>query len=140
MQDLNLLHKFDEWETPDEVFQVLHSEFGFTRDACAKAENAKLKRFWNVEDNGLLQSWVGERVWCNPPYSHVGDWVAKVYAERDRAEVVVMLTFAKTDTRWFHEYVYHVAELRFLRGRVKFLSPGHLAGSAPYPSMLAIYA
>jgi len=53
---------------------------------------------------------------------------------------VVFLIHARTDTRWFHEHVYHVAdEIRFVRGRLKFRHSDGSTGSAPFPSMLVIY-
>ena len=47
-----------------------------------------------------------------------------------------MLVHARTDTRWFHDWVYGKAELRFVKGRLKF---GGSKNSAPFPSMVAIY-
>jgi site-specific DNA-methyltransferase (adenine-specific) len=47
-----------EWETPQDLFDKLNEEFGpFTLDPCATKENAKCKRFFTMEDNGLKQSW-----------------------------------------------------------------------------------
>jgi len=58
-----------EWATPQDLFDVLHAEFGFTLDPCATAENAKCPKFYTWEGhNGLWQSWAGERVFLNPPY------------------------------------------------------------------------
>ncbi len=47
-----------------------------------------------------------------------------------------MLLPARTDTKWFHEYVLHKAEIRFIKGRLKF---GDGNNSAPFPSMVVIY-
>lgn len=47
-----------------------------------------------------------------------------------------MLLPARTDTKWFHDYIYNVAEIRFIRGRLKF---GDSKNSAPFPSMVIIY-
>lgn len=82
--------------------------------------------------------WGGYRVWCNPPYGrYIREWVAKAAAAGDEgAEVVVMLLPARTDTKWFHDYIYHKAEIRFIRGRLKF---GGSKNSAPFPSMIVIF-
>lgn len=48
-----------------------------------------------------------------------------------------MLIPARTDTRAFHDYIYHQAEIRFIRGRIKF---GDAKASAPFPSMLVIFS
>jgi site-specific DNA-methyltransferase (adenine-specific) len=126
----------DDWETPQELFEKLEAEFRFTLDAAASAENAKCERYFTKEDNGLEQSWDGERVWCNPPYGRkVGEWVKK--AAESKA-VTVMLLFARTDTTWFHEYVLENprAEVRFVRGRIRFVGA---KDRAPIPSMIVVF-
>lgn len=50
--------------------------------------------------------------------------------------VVVMLLPARTDTKWFHEYVLPYAEIYFIKGRLKF---GDSKNSAPFPSMIAVF-
>lgn len=78
-----------------------------------------------------------ERVWCNPPYGReIGKWVEKAYDESLKGAMVVMLLPARTDTRWFHDYIYNKAEIRFVRGRLKF---GDSKNSAPFPSMVVIF-
>jgi hypothetical protein len=67
-----------EWATPQDFFDKLNAEFGFTLDPCSTKENAKCKKFYTQEDDGLSKSWKGERVFCNPPYGRViGKWVEK---------------------------------------------------------------
>jgi hypothetical protein len=80
----------DDRETTPEVFDPLHERFRFTIDVAASPHNAKLPRYYSMEDDGLAQSWAGERVWCNPPYSVVEPWLLKAHAEH-RAELIVML-------------------------------------------------
>jgi len=126
--------KTDEWETPQELFDKLNREFNFTLDPCATKENAKCDKFYTKKENGLIQDWSGERVFMNPPYGRViGKWVKK--ASESKAEIVVCLLPARTDTKWFHDYIYHKAEIRFLKGRIKF---GGGKNSAPFPSMIVI--
>lgn len=112
----------EEWTTPQDLFDELHREFNFTVDAAASKENAKCKRYFDKQADGLRQSWAGETVWCNPPYGRqIGAWMKKALIEsRHPRTTVVMLVHARTDTKWFHDYVYHRAEIRFLRGRLKF--------------------
>ena len=127
--------KTELWETPQALFDELNREFDFTLDPCATPSNAKCKRFFTIEDDGLSQSWKNERVFCNPPYCRkVGRWVEK--AASGEADLVVMLLFARTDTAWFHEHIYGRAEVRFLRGRLKF---GTAKYNAPAPSMVVIF-
>lgn len=71
-----------EWATPQAFFDELNAEFNFTLDPCATSENAKCARYFTKEDDGLAQSWSGERVFCNPPYGRdINKWVEKAYNE-----------------------------------------------------------
>jgi len=78
---LNKIHfssKTNEWATPQDFFDILNKEFNFTLDAAATDENAKCKRYFTEKDDGLAQSWDGERVFCNPPYGRgLKHWVKK---------------------------------------------------------------
>lgn len=130
--------KDDKWSTPQDFFDELNAEFGFTLDPCADEFNHKCNKYYTEEDDGLLQDWEGEIVFCNPPYGkHIKDWVRKAYIEGYKPNTtVVMLIPARTDTTYFHKYIYHKAEIRFIKGRLKF---GNSKNSAPFPSMVVIY-
>ncbi|WP_455994371.1 phage N-6-adenine-methyltransferase [Porphyromonas endodontalis] len=129
----------DLWATPQSFFDQLNNEFRFTLDPCATAENAKCRSFYTKEDDGLKQDWGGQIVFCNPPYGRgIKDWVRKCYEESKKQNtVVVMLIPARTDTAYFHEYIYKKAEVRFVRGRLKF---GDAKNSAPFPSMVVVFS
>lgn len=128
--------KTDLWSTPQDFFDNLDKEFGFTLDACALPENAKCEYYYTPEDDGLKQAWKGV-VWCNPPYGRqIGDWVRKAVQSALEGATVVMLLPARTDTKWFHELVYRRAEIRFIPGRLKFGGAEH---SAPFPSMVCVF-
>lgn len=130
--------KTDEWYTPQEFFDKLDAEFHFNLDPCATDFNHKCDRYFTKDDDGLQQKWGGCRVFVNPPYGRViGDWVKKSYEESKKPDtVVVMLIPARTDTKWFHEYIYGKAEIRFIKGRLKF---GGCPNAAPFPSMVVIF-
>lgn len=130
-----------EWATPPEVFDPLHAEFGFTLDACATAENAKVLRHFTESQNGLEQSWAGERVWMNPPYGReVYAWTRKARESRNDAELIVGLLPASTDLAWWHEDVMgHASEVRYLRGRVRFLTDGPYRASGFFPSVIVVW-
>lgn len=126
-----------EWATPSDFFAEVNKEFRFNLDPCSTHENAKCDKHFTKEDDGLAQNWGGYRVFCNPPYGReLPKWVKKCYEESSRAEVVVMLIPARTDTRWFHDYILGKAEIRFIKGRLRF---GNAKQSAPFPSMVVIY-
>lgn len=128
----------DEWETPQEVFDKLNAEFHFTLDVCSTDQNAKCKKHFTREQDGLKQDWSGETVWCNPPYGReIGLWCKKCYDHvTSGGGIAVMLVPSRTDTKWFHDWVYGKSELRFVKGRIKF---GGAKFNAPFPSMIVIY-
>lgn len=127
----------DEWATPQDVYDALNSEFHFNLDPCCTAENAKCEYHFTAAENGLLQSWGGYSVFCNPPYSEIEKWVRKAYFESQNPNtIIVMLIPARTDTRYFHKWIYHRSEIRFIKGRLKF---GTAKYNAPFPSMIVIY-
>lgn len=129
--------KSDEWSTPQEIFDKLDQEFGFNLDPCASEENHKCFHYFTAEQDGLSKNWGGHRVFCNPPYSKIADWVRKSYEEALKPEtIVVMLIPARTDTRYFHDYILHRSEVRFIRGRLKF---GDSKNCAPFPSMVVVF-
>ena len=129
----------DEWATPQWLFDSLNEEFGFTLDSCALPSNAKCEKYFTPQDNGLLQDWGGEIVFCNPPYGKaIANWVHKCSEESKKPNTtIVMLIPARTDTRYFHDYIYGKAkEIRFIKGRLKF---GGAKTGAPFPSMIVIF-
>ena len=138
-KDVMFSSKTDEWETPQYFFDDINKEFYFDFDACASAENAKCKRYCTKEQDGLVQKWGGVRIWCNPPYGReIGKWVKKAYEESLSGKLVVMLIPARTDTKWFHGYIYNKdgVEIRFIKGRLKF---GNSQSGAPFPSMVVVF-
>lgn len=136
-----LSSKSNEWATPQAVFDELNKEFNFTLDPAATSENAKCQRFFTKEQDGLKQDWSGETVFCNPPYGReIGKWVEKCFNEHIKHNItIVMLIPARTDTTYFHEYIYNHAEIRFIKGRIKFIQNGKEGDAAPFPSMIVIY-
>lgn len=131
--------KKDDWETPQALFDELDKEFHFTLDPCANEFNHKCDKYFTIKDDGLSQKWDGHRVFCNPPYGRkIYDWIKKSYEEAQKDNVIVVLLIpSRTDTRYFHEFLYKKdnVELRFVKGRLKF---GNCKDAAPFPSLIAI--
>lgn len=125
----------NEWSTPQYIYDQLNKEFNFNLDPCATKENAKCERYYTESDNGLTKNWDNFNVFCNPPYGRkIRLWVKK--ASESMGGVVVLLIPARTDTKYFHDYIYNKAEIRFIRGRLKF---GDSKNSAPFPSMIVVF-
>ena len=129
--------KSNDWATPHQTFNELDNEFNFTLDPCASQENAKCEKYFTKEDDGLSQDWSNEIVFMNPPYGReIGKWVEKAYRESLKGAVVVCLIPARTDTKYWHNFIFPYAEIRFIKGRLKF---GGSKNSAPFPSAIVIY-
>jgi phage N-6-adenine-methyltransferase len=127
-----------DWETPPEIFEPLNDEFHFDLDVCATQETAKCSRFFSLDDDALRQQWTGH-CWMNPPYGRqIGKWVSKAYAESLLGATVVCLLPARTDTAWWHDYCTK-GEIRFIRGRIYFLTNGAPSDRAPFPSAVVIF-
>lgn len=136
--DIHFSSQSNEWSTPQDLFDELNGEFNFTLDPCSTHENAKCEHHFTIEDDGLKQPWNGS-VFVNPPYGReIKKWVEKASIESKKCDVVVMLIPARTDTTYFHDFIYKKpnVEIRFIRGRVKF---GDSKQGAPFPSMIAIF-
>tara|TARA_R110002096_G_scaffold351838_1_gene544882 strand:- start:150 stop:629 length:480 start_codon:yes stop_codon:yes gene_type:complete len=129
----------NEWATPQSFFDKLDSIFGpFTLDAAASSSNYKVKNHFTEADDSLSQDWSGNTVFLNPPYGRaLKEWVRKAYEEGQKsATTVVMLIPARTDTKYWHDYVMKADEIRFVRGRIKF---GDETNSAPFPSAVIVF-
>jgi phage N-6-adenine-methyltransferase len=124
-----------EQETPQDFFDALHGEFGFTLDVCATATNAKCQRFFTIDDDALSQTWEGI-CWMNPPYGKTTAlWMRKAYESAQQGATVVCLVPSRTEMRWWHEYAIK-GEIRFVQGRLKF---GGMPYNAPFPNAIVIF-
>jgi len=141
--------KSEEWETPIEVFNVLHAEFHFTLDAAATTYNARCRKYYTKDDDALSQDWKGENVFLNPPYGkEIGDFVEKAYLESMNGATVVCLIPSRTDTAYWHDFVMKSTEVRLVKGRLKFVnriipswrvSGNYKLSPAPFPSAVVVF-
>lgn len=128
----------NEWGTPQEFFERLDEEFNFTLDPCTDGYNVKCEKFFTQEDDGLAQDWSNDTVFMNPPYGRaIKDWIKKAYEESQKGATVVGLIPSRTDTKYWHSYIFnHAKEIRFIKGRLKF---GDGKNSAPFPSAVIVW-
>lgn len=125
-----------DWATPQDLFDALNREFHFTLDPCADETNHKCDLYYTETDDGLSKDWGDHVVFCNPPYGRqISRWVMHCATHRG---IAVMLIPARTDTAWFHDFIYRKrgVEVRFIKGRLKF---GGSTNSAPFPSMVVVF-
>lgn len=125
--------------TPLDLFKSLGQ---FTLDVAASSENALCEFYFDEDDNGLNQPWIGYRVWCNPPYSEISKWIKKAIHETQyekNCDEVVFLLPARTCTKWFRMAWEHASRIAFVHGRLNFSGPNMVKGtkaSAPFPSVI----
>jgi hypothetical protein len=119
----------DDRETPPDVYDPLHAEFGFTLDVAAARHNAKCRRYYALGPSspaerrqgqlfptsltgdpealgydGLAETWGPEEViWCNPPFSDLESWMAK--AHEDAATWVMLLPANRTEQPAWQRYI-----------------------------------
>jgi site-specific DNA-methyltransferase (adenine-specific) len=138
MKQVHFSSATDDWATPIHYSNQINAEFGgFDLDPAASISNAKCNHFYTKAQNGLANPWFW-KFWLNPPYGRdIRQWMKKAYMEASTKKLlVVCLIPARTDTKWFLEYVLGKAQIRFIPGRLKF---GQAQASAPFPSLLVIY-
>jgi len=133
--------KSNDWATPQDFYNQLDAEFGFTLDPCASQASAKCSSFYTADDDGLSKDWGGQTVFMNPPYGRkIGNWIQKAYEEGEKSNTrVVALIPARTDTKYWHNYCMKATEIRFVKGRLKF-GQGNTKNSAPFPSAVVIFS
>ena len=114
--------KSNEWYTPQYLFDELNEKYQFTLDPCASHENAKCDKYFTIEDDGLTKDWSKDIVFMNPPYGrNIKHWIKKAYEESVKGATVVCLIPARTDTTYWHDYIFNNAyNIKFLKGRIKF--------------------
>ncbi|WP_268601982.1 DNA N-6-adenine-methyltransferase [Escherichia coli] len=128
----------DDWRTPYRLFKNLHREFSFSMDGAATEHDALLPRFTDDIHN---QSWVGERVFCNPPYSDTKTFLVKA----SEADLAVFLIPYRPQTIYWLKHIFTnplCHEIRILHRAVKYLPPaGHngLTIRSPFPSAVVVF-
>ena len=142
MKKLNVHYSSDrtDWSTPQDLFDELNEEFHFNIDVCASHHNAKCNEYYTIETDGLSQKWEGV-CFCNPPYGReIPKWIKKAFESSLDGATIVCLIPSRTDTTWWHDYIIGGdAEIRFIRGRIKFVLDGVEGNSAPFPSAIVIF-
>lgn len=128
----------DDWRTPSLIFRNLHREYSFSLDGAATEHDTLLPRF---TDDISRQSWVSEKVFCNPPYSDIPSFLAKA-SEADLA--VFLIPYRPHTTYWLRRIFTNPLchEIRILHRAVKFLPPaGHngLVIRSPFASAIVIF-
>ncbi len=156
----------DNWRTPDDLYQSLDAEFGFTIDAAANEHNHKCAVWYGpgseycTDTLDVMRLWppfvremARANIWLNPPFTLLAEFTewancAAVYGHT----VVMVMPAHKTGMPWWHRWVRcdcvtqcgigerHKADLRFLLGRTAYVPPPGIPASSPaFSSMVAVY-
>lgn len=147
-----------EHNTPPDIIDAIRDVFGGQIDIDpASNETAqayiRANRWYGIADNGLVQSWQGESVWLNPPFTVASDrisartgkpirqrvidqWVLRwlTATENRSANHLALLVPARTDTQWFEPLFGY--PMCFLSGRLHFSDADN---GATFPTMI-VYA
>ncbi len=121
-----VVNENDLWETPPLLLEDIMKKYNIhpVLDVCATLQNTKFTKYFTPEQNGLSQEW-NEDFFMNPPYSEINEWMKKAYKQHRKHNVnALILVFAKTSVKWWHEYVEGKAETHFQKGRIRFLLNG----------------
>ncbi len=125
------------WSTPQALFDKLDAEFNFTIDVCADSDNKKVVPYFNSAMNGLAQPWTG-RCWMNPPYGReISAWMKKAFESALSGALVVALVPNRSNAPWWHDYVMHADEIRFIRKKVPFV--GTKKGVPFFGSVIVVF-
>lgn len=138
--------------TPASIFDPLHRHHRFTIDVAASALNARVERYYDRAADGLAQTWAGETVWCNPPFSAIPQWVAKAWNETEAGcpKVVMLLPANRTEQPWWQDYIEPHRDrpdgrvrTHFVRRRRSFASEanpaGKFVGSPPFGLVIVVF-
>ncbi len=138
-----IIKKDDEYGTPNDMYWKGCKDYKINPkiDVCASKElHAISNNYLTIEDN-FLETEVTEDAFMNPPYSDIYRCMERAYQQYLKYNRNwLILTFNKTDTRFWHNFVEDKAELHFIKGRIKFFKNGFkTTNSAPYGSVWIIY-
>jgi len=135
------------WGTPYYLYEQISRNHGpFLLDAATRPENPlRTPFFYTEKNNGLIMPWMNP-TFVNPPFGRgtkLYHWILKAYVESTNGNKVVMLIPARTDTKWFHQFIYKrpKVEYEFIKGRLRFVDyegkkHPHVA---PFPSMVVVF-
>lgn len=142
-KELMFSSKKEDWETPQLLFDELNDNYNFNWDLASSDANAKCVNHFTIGDDSLSQDWsvLEGNLWLNPPYGRdLKHWVKKAYeSSLHRSGLLVMLIPSRTDTSYWHDYIFDKAEIKFIRGRLKFENGGVASQPAPFPSALITF-
>ncbi|WP_304427704.1 DNA N-6-adenine-methyltransferase [Romboutsia ilealis] len=130
--------KYQKWETPQDLFDMLNREFKFELDVCAVHDTAKCEKYFTPEIDGLSQKWKGY-CWMNPPYGREQvKWITKANEEvTANFATTVCLIPARPDTKVWQDIIFPNSKaICFIKGRLKF---GGSKNPAPFPSALVLF-
>jgi len=154
VQHLQIINVDDEYGTPKNIFFIACKMFKLKLeiDLAASGKNHVLKKYITKKQNTFNYK-IKKPSYLNPPYSEIKKFMRYVYEQNILYnQDILVLVYAKTDTDWWHQYVEGIAEVHFIKGRIRFnnakgkpsvtwdkKAKKFKKGVAPYPSVWVIY-
>lgn len=130
--------------TPPEFMAAIYRAFGdIDLDPCAHVMSpvvARRKILLSEGGDGFVEDWSGRLAFVNPPFSSQLQWLRRAHEQWSLGNVdtIVCLTPVRTCSSWFHETLSSVADIYFLKGRVRFLDPRGGAQQTPFSLMVVM--
>ena len=124
------LSKSGEWETPQELYDMLCEKYQIKPklDVCATSENSKCARYFNKGHNALHTFIVWDRdSWCNPDHNLTEEFVKKAYTEWEDNNINIMMILPANSmcTNYAERFIWNYAEFHPInRKYCKFLHSG----------------
>ena len=145
IEHLAIIGENDEYGTPLFLFQEACQKFKVKPivDYFASDTNHVCDEYYTKNDNAFLQDWT-KPGFVNPPYSRklMPKVMQKIWEEHQKHNIeLLVLTYCKCDTKWWHNFVEGKAEVHFQFGRISFndATGNPTKHKAPYPSCWIIY-
>lgn len=128
IQNLETISINDRWETPKDLLfnKIKELKFQIKIDVFASDKNHKFPTYFTRSNSALKKNLLQDS-FANPPYETIAECVEFLYNQHLKNNInILLLTFAKTDTKWWHNFVEKKAEVHFIQGRIQFLLDGIL--------------
>lgn len=131
--------------TPPDFLSAIYAAFGdIDIDPCAHELSPVIARQRIIPGNGgngLIEDWIGDLVFVNPPFSSMLKWLRRADQQwtAGNAKTIVALVPARTDSNWFHDHLRSQAAVYMMRGRLRFLTEKGVGNQAPFSLMVVVW-
>ena len=123
MKYITTIQKNDEYTTPSHILKNFCKSYDIPYpklDVAARADNTKCSSYYTIENNALDNEW-DEPYFCNSPYSRIEEFLKYGLEQTKKHNVLgIFLLFAKTDTKYWSEFIFPHSRIIWVKGRIQF--------------------